>query len=269
MGRIKNTMALARASWQVLLADRELVLLPVMSGAAALVMGATFILPVALTSSDGVLGWVAAAAFYFTTTFVVVFFNTALVSAAHERLGGGDPTVRSALSAAVSHLPAIAGWSAISATVSTILKSLEQRAGFIGSIVASIAGLAWTLVTFLVIPVYVIEGTGVGAAIKRSANLFKQTWGENMVANVGFGLIGFLAVLPFISIAGLALATQVAGVAITGVIVGLLGILTVSVVMSTLSGIFQTALYMYAATGTIPAAFANTNLPGAFRPKRR
>lgn len=269
MGRIRNTIALAKASWQVLLSDKELIWLPVFSGIAAIIMGATFILPVVLTSSDGPLGWIAAAAFYFTTSFVVIFFNTALVSAAHERLAGGDPTIKSAIGAAVSHLPAIAAWAAISATVSAILKAIEERAGMVGSLVTSIAGLAWTLVTFMVIPVYVIEGGGVVPAIKRSASLFKATWGENMVANVGFGIIGFLAMLPFILIAILAIVSQVAGLAVAGIIVAVVGVVAVAIVMSTLSGIFQTALYMYASTGTVPTAFASTDLPGAFRPKRR
>lgn len=269
MGRIRNTIALAKASWQVLLSDKELIWLPVFSGIAAIIMGATFILPVALTSSDGPLGWIAAAAFYFTTSFVVIFFNTALVSAAYERLSGGDPTIKSAIGAAVSHLPAIAGWAAISATVSAILKAIEERAGFVGSIVSSVAGLAWTLVTFLVIPVYVVEGGGVVAAIKRSGTLFKATWGENMVANVGFGIIGFVAMLPFILMAILAIVSQVGALAVVGIVVAVVGVVAVTVVMSTLSGIFQTALYLYASTGTVPAAFVSADLPGAFRPKHR
>lgn len=269
MGRIRSTIALAKASWQVLLADRELVWLPVLSGLAATVMGATFLLPVALTSGEGPLTWVVAAAFYFTTSFIVIFFNTALVSAAHGRLSGGDPTVGSALSAAASHLPAIIGWASISATVSALLKAVEERAGIMGSIVSSIAGLAWTLVTFLVIPVYVIEGTGVIASIKRSASLFKQTWGENMAANVGFGIIGFLAILPFVLIAVLAIVSQIAGLAIAGVVIAILGIVAVTVVISTLSGIFQTALYIYASSGVVPTAFLNADLPGAFRPRHR
>lgn len=268
MGRIRKTIELAKASWQVLLADRELLWLPILSAIATLAIAATFLLPIALIG-DGGLGYAVALIFYFATSFVVIFFNTALVSAAHERLSGGDPTVKSALSAATGHLPAILGWAAISATVSAILKAIEERSGLIGSIVASIAGLAWTLVTFLVIPVYVIEGRGIVASIKRSSSLFKQTWGENMAANVGFGLIGFLAALPFILIAVLSIASGIGGIAVSGIVVAGVGLIGISIVMSTLSGIFQTALYMYASTGTIPAAFADTNLPGAFRPKRR
>ena len=199
MGRIKNTIELAKASWNVLLADKELMLLPVMSSIASMVIAATFFLPIVLTQSEGgPIVYLTTFVAYFVLSFVVIYFNTALVAAAYERLAGGDPTLKSALSEANRHLPVILGWSGVSATVSMVLKQLEERAGFIGVIVARLAGLAWTLVTFLVIPVFVIEGLGVVDAIKRSAEIFKETWGENMVANVGFGLLGFEAMLPLI-----------------------------------------------------------------------
>ena len=84
-------------------------------------------------------------------------------------------------------------WAIISATVSMILRAIEERAGFVGQIVAAIAGMAWAVVTFLVLPIIVIEGVGVRDAIKKSGNLFKRTWGENLAAQIGFSLIGFVA----------------------------------------------------------------------------
>lgn len=269
MGRIRNTVELAKASWHVLQADKELMILPVLSSIASIVIGATFVLPVVLiTGGEGPASAVFGFLGYFALSFVVVFFNTALVSAAYERLAGGDPTVGSALRAATEHLPAILGWSAISATVSAILKAIEERAGFLGGLVASLAGLAWTLVTFLVIPVYVVEGVGVVDAVKRSAGLFKQTWGENVVANVGFGLLGFLAYLPLAAVVILAILSGSTAVIIAAIVLAVIAGIVIAVMLSTLSVIFQTALYLYASNGVVPDAYQGVGLATAFRPKR-
>ena len=47
--------------------------------------------------------------------------------------------------------------------------------------------------TFLVLPVLVVEQIGPIQAVKRSAELFKRTWGENMIANAGIGLVALVA----------------------------------------------------------------------------
>lgn len=273
MGRIATTIELAKASWQVLKADKELVVLPILSGVASIVVALTFLIPAGFlqgTESVGTVEYILLAALYLAMAFVTIFFNTALVHAANERLSGGDPTVGSAISGAAKHLPQIFVWSAISATVSVILKSLQERAGILGQIVIGIVGLAWTLVTFLVIPVYVVENVGVREALTRSANLFKRTWGENVAAQVGFGLLGFLAVLPLVLIAALAMSSGTTALAAIGVIVAVVGIVGVSVVLSALNAIFQTALYHYASSGSVPGGYFNDdNFAHAFVPRRR
>src|SRR3569623_330584 len=60
-------------------------------------------------------------------------------------------------------------------------------------------GLAWTVATFLVVPVLASQAVGPVDAVKRSVELLKRTWGENLIGTVGlgaaFGLMTFLAVL--------------------------------------------------------------------------
>jgi hypothetical protein len=273
MGRIATTIELAKASWRVLKADKELLLLPVFSGLASILVAASFLVPAGYwrgSESVGTVEYILLGALYVALAFVTIFFNTALVYAANERLSGGDPTVGSALSGAARHIPQIFVWAAISATVSVILKSLQERSGFLGQIVIGLVGLAWTLVTFLVIPVFVIEKVGVRESISRSANLFKRTWGENVVARVGFGLLGFLAVVPFALIAVGAVSSGSEAIAAVGLLIAVLGIIGVSVVLSSLNAIFQTALYHYASTGSVPGDyFDDANFAHAFVPRRR
>ncbi|MFO7779368.1 MAG: DUF6159 family protein [Nitriliruptoraceae bacterium] len=258
MEKLRNTLSLARSSWSVLQADKELLLLPLLSGIASAIVAASLLVPLVLTGGADqeptTLGYVLLFVMYVVLAYVTIFFNAALVAGAHERLHGGDPTVASALRAAASHAGRILPWAIVSATVSVVLQVVQQRGGLAGRGVAGIAGLAWSLITFLVIPVIVIEGLGVGDAVKRSSALFKQTWGENVAARVGFGLLGFLLALPavLLVVVGFAAGTVGGGIAIAVAVVWLLA---VTLVMASLNSIFQTALYLYAAEREVPSGY--------------
>ena len=275
MGRIARTVELAKASWGVLKADKELLALPVISALASLAVAATFVIPIVASSgleagSDwSVLQFILLFVMYVALAYVTIFFNAALVHAADERLNGGDPTIGSAIRGAGRKAGAILPWAVVSATVTIILRAIEERVGLLGQIIVSIVGLAWSLVTFLVIPILVLENVSVSDAIKRSSSLFKETWGENMAAQFGFGIIGFLAALP-------AIALVVLGAGLGGAVLGMLiivavaWVLLVAVVLSALNGIFMAALYHYAASGEVPGRyFPNDAFSGAFAPRQR
>lgn len=275
MGRINRTLELAGSSWRVLKADKELVLLPVLSLVATIAVAFSFLWPIVRTCTDTLGGdaacelggtdYVVLAIAYVALAFVTIFFNAALVHAANERMGGGDPTVGSAIRGALARVHRILPWALVSATVSFVLRSLEERAGMLGRIVLGIVGIAWSLVTFLVIPVLVIEDVGVTDAVKRSGALFKRTWGENVAAQVGFGLLGFLLALPAIAVLWLGF-TAGGAAAVAAIVAGVGWIILSALVVTALSGIFQTALYRYA-TGASTGAF-DGDLTNAFVPKR-
>ena len=63
-------------------------------------------MPAQLARGDLVLAF----AFYVFSYFVIIFFNSALVFAAHERLAGGDPNIRSGLSGASQSIATIFVW---------------------------------------------------------------------------------------------------------------------------------------------------------------
>ena len=99
--RFSRSWSLIRASGSVLRQDKELMIFPLCSAIAALLIAASFIVPLLATGAleridDGrppagllVLGFL----FYLSQYFVVFFFNAALVGAAMIRLDGGNPTV--------------------------------------------------------------------------------------------------------------------------------------------------------------------------------
>jgi hypothetical protein len=257
----------------VLRGDRQLALLPLLSGIASLVVMVTFILPITAIAHDTGGGftfkpvdWVLAFVGYLLLTYVVVFFNAALVYAADRFMHGEKLTIGQALQGAWERAHVLLPWVILSATVSLVLRMIENRSGLLGRVVVGLVGLAWSLVTFLVLPILVIEGLGPIEAVKRSASLFKETWGENMIANGGIGLLAMLAVLAgaIVPVIGFAIGGIVAGVAVAVFVVW---VVTVSLVASTLTGILQVALYRFATQGSAPG-FSNDELNGVFRPRQ-
>lgn len=278
MGRWARSKALAGASWAVVKDDKELLVLPLLSGVASVAIAATFLVPAFLSSrvtdvggetglEPSIVTYVVLFAMYVVLAYVTIFFKTALLCGADERMRGGNPTIGSALSGAGRCAGRILPWALVSATVSVILRSLEERAGLIGRLVIGAVGMAWAVVTFLVLPILVFEGVGVGEAVKRSAAMLKQTWGENLIVNAGIGLLSFLLALPaiLVMVAGAATGTAL-GFGVTAVI-GVLWLIAVACWASAMSAVFQLALYRYATQAPLPAPFATVELGSAFRAK--
>ena len=273
MGRISNTIALAKVSWRVLRKDRELLLIPVLSFLASIAVLALIWLPTlsaidtsALESEREDPGAVLLFVGIITAmalSIITVFFNGALVAGAHERLSGGDPTVRSAVGRAFSRLPGLLPWAILTGTVGLILQAVRERAGWLGRFVVNMIGMAWKTATFLGVPAIVIDNHGAISGLKASAALLKRTWGENIAARVGFGLLGFVAIIPAVLVVG---ATGALGGAalVLGILVAVPYLALVVVVLTALNAVFQTALYLYATTGSIPTGFADSNLQASF-----
>ncbi|MGN6151681.1 MAG: DUF6159 family protein [Lysobacteraceae bacterium] len=274
--KFSRSWELVKASASVLRADKELMLFPVLSSLATLLVLATFALPVfTLKLFDhgfNAVGAVVGFAFYFCQYAVIVFFNSALVGAATIRLEGGDPTFSDGLRIARGKLPAILGYAAIAATVGVVLKAMKDRDNnLVVRLVAGGLGVAWTLATFLVVPVLVNRDVGPVDALKESVALLKKTWGENAIGNVGIGAV-FGLVTTGVVLVGLVaafLAWQAAPAAgITVAVIAVVALLVLGTVQSALGGIYSAALYRYAVSREAPAAFRGLALESAFAPKR-
>lgn len=273
MGRFANTWRLTKTSWSLLKQDRELLWLPVLSMlvilvlvAAALVVGfvAGDVEEGSISGAMAVLGIV----FLMAMTSVGVFFEGALVSGAYDRMSGGDPTVRSAMGRAATHLPSLIGWAVITVTVGLIIRFLRERLGFLGQILGWLAEAAWAITTYLVIPAIIVDDERAVSGIKRSASLVRQTWGENLISQAGFGLLGFVLMLPAI-IVGVLIGVIVPGTVgvVVGTAIGVAGVVTVLVVVGALSVYFKTALYVYATQGELLGGYDANQMRNSFRTK--
>ena len=277
--RFSRSWGLIKASAGVLAKDKELLVFPLLSAVCTLIVAAAFVLPAfGMGALDGLreggmspTAYVFAFLFYLVQYFVIFFFNSALVGAAMIRLDGGDPTLSDGLRIASSKALPILGYAAIAATVGMILRAIQERAGFLGKLVAGFLGVAWTLASFLVVPVLVSRNIGPIDAVKESAVLLKKTWGENLIGQGGVGLVFGLIFFGLIIVGGgaiVAVAMTGNGM-LTGLVVAvvIVALLLAALVQAALSGIYSAALYRYAVGAGDSEGFDAQLLGQAFRTK--
>jgi hypothetical protein len=284
-GKFARSWALMKASAAVLRSDKALLAFPLLSGLCSLVVMASFLIPVVLLvlAGGGDLGdaaghrWSLATylvffAFYLVQYFVIVFFNTALAGCALRHLRGESTSLADGLALARSRWTSILGYALIAATVGLLLRALQERLGLIGRLVAGLLGLAWTVATFLVVPVLASQDVGPVDAVKCSVELLKRTWGENLIGNAGlgvvFGLVTFIALLLGAVLVGGAVALHSLPAIVVAAVVVVVGLVLLSLVQASLQGIYAAALYRFAEGGEVGAGFDQALLQGAFRPKK-
>ncbi|HEV2539976.1 MAG TPA: DUF6159 family protein [Frateuria sp.] len=283
-GKFARSWSLMKASAAMLRSDKALLAFPLLSGICSLVVAASFLVPVALAvlADDTHLAgqdhrwspvtWLVFFAFYLVQYFVIVFFNTALAGCALRHLRGEPTSLSDGLALARSRWTSILGYALIAATVGLFLRALQERLGLIGRLVAGLLGLAWTVATFLVVPVLASQDIGPVDAVKRSVELLKRTWGENLIGNVGlgaaFGLMTFLALLIGVVLIGGAVALHSLPALVVAVVVVVVAMVLLSLVQASLQGIYAAALYRYAEVGQAGAGFDQALLENAFRTKK-
>ena len=289
MNRFTRGLALIRESWGVLKQNPGLLALPALSFAALILLFAAIATPFVAQpellqgfarAEEGqpppVWAYLIIGLYYFALNFIIVFFNVALIACVIERLEGRPAPIGFGLKAAMSRLPQIIGWAALAATVGVILKAIEDRVPAVGKIVVRMLGYAWGVVTYFVVPVVALERLGPVAAVKRSTEVIKRTWGESLTGAVGLGIIGFLLMLPGFAILGFGFWRVVASrpepdwtpMVLAGVFaVGYF--VVIGLVMSVLKQIFIAGAYVYATRGQLPSGFSQESLANAFVSRRR
>ena len=283
MGKFSRSWELVKQSFAILRSDKQLMLFPVLSAVSCLIVtviigtgGAIVLMPaMASAAANGEhfnpnqspLFLLAMFAMYVANYFVIVFFNVALVGVANSRLMGGTWTFRDGIELAWARKGTILQWALVAATVGVILRTLEERMGFVGRIIMRIVGIAWALACYFVVPVLAFEDLGPIDAFKRSSKLFRDTWGEKVIGGFSFSLVSLLLMLPGI---GLWFVAMILG-GIKGMIFGLalmiLYFLLLSVFMSAVQGVFNAALYRYACFKQVPPAFSQELIASAWSPK--
>jgi Family of unknown function (DUF6159) len=283
MGKFSRSWQLVKQSFAILRSDKQLMLFPILSAAACLLVtaviatgGTLVILPeIASAAAAGQRfqpnqsPWFLPGMFllYVCNYFIIVFFNVALVGVANSRLMGGTWTFRDGLELAWARKGTILQWALVAATVGMILRTLEERMGVIGKLITRIIGVVWTLACYFVVPVLAFEDLTPFDAIKRSSKLFRDTWGEKVIGGFSFGLVSMLLFLPGIGFFVFAMVVGGATGLLIGFAVTVLYFMLISVLMSSVQGIFNAALYRYACFKQVPPAFDAELISSAWAPK--
>src|SRR5688572_22827201 len=269
MGRIGRSFQLVALSYRILMHDKEPMVLPLMAGViiAGVVLGVAFGFGLDSKAIEqfGPGAYVPLFLMYVLAYAIGIFFQAAVVAGAMERMRGGDPTIGSSLAMASRRLVPILLWAVVAATVGMALRAIHERVGFVGRIIASIAGAAWSLATFFVVPVLVLEDRTIRGSFTRSVAMFRETWGETVVGGTALGAAAVCAWMPLGAITGL--RAWLVGTLALAVFAG--GAIALMVLFSALDGVYVASLYRYATERRVMSGFDETLLKQAFVPKRR
>ena len=277
---------ITKTSVSVLMQDKELLLFPILAAVFSLIFLIIMIFPFIITSIVNaffgealgtILEYVAVFILYLGFAFIATFFNVCAVYTIKKRFEGGNAGFFESLKFAISKIHLIFAWSIVSATVGlvlNILNNVAEKLGPIGEIVmkfvVSLLGGVWGIITIFVVPAMVYDNVGPLAAIKSSVETLKKTWGESLIRYVGLGLaqavvmIGVFVIGLIISIV-LLLVLPLLGIIVFILLLVLL--VLIALVFSLLNTIFNTALFVYAKTGTVPSGYNSEVLKSAFKQK--
>jgi len=267
-GSVSRSFRLLGASWALLGEDLKLLLMPltslVLGCIAAWGFWALGLVDFASERSSFA-NLVGLYLFYSVTAFVGICCNAVVVAVAMERLAGRPAALSDGWQMVRGRMGAVIRWALISATVGIVMRILQERLGLVGALVTWIGNIAWSLATFFVIPVLLFEPVDVRGAIRRSARVFKDRWGEQVTAQLSIGAGLGILLIP-VAMLGIVLMLSVSPWIGGAVIV--IGFVALIVLSATLEQIFGAALYRYAVTGAVPAGMDASDFESIIKPRR-
>jgi hypothetical protein len=279
MTRIRQGWELTKKSWALLRSNRQLFRFPIYGALASLAVVIVLVGPGLYLIDDGqrVAGGLLTTAGLYGSSFIAIYFGVALAATADAIFHGREATIADGFAVARERIGAIAGWAALAALVGVII-ALLQRGGSIGEVIAgALIGAAWSLITFMAVPVITFEDTGPWTTLKRSATLFKERWAGQVTGNVAIGGIVFLVgVLPAILLIAIGVyawtsddggSSLAAGAVIVGIGVALLAVSML--VVQALRGVFGVALYRFATGGEVAPGYSQAELESAVKVRGR
>jgi hypothetical protein len=272
MSRIKRGWGLTKKSWALLQEHRELIRFPLYGALAMIVPAIVFLGPgLYLFDKDQLAGAIPLVVIgVYALSVVGFYFSVGLAACADMIFRGQQASVADGLAVAHSRFSQICGWAAVNTAISAVMGLLENQGGIGGQIAARLVGMAWSLVTFLAVPVIAIEGTGPFETLKRSASLFRDRWGQQITGNIAIGgAVFLLGVLPavLLIVAGVAVWSSASFLGALLVVIGAIVLAIALLISKALSGIFGVALYRYALDGEVVGGFTQEDLESAVRTK--
>jgi uncharacterized membrane protein YeaQ/YmgE (transglycosylase-associated protein family) len=274
LGRFGASWLLFKESFRFLRADKEMVWIPLITTVlnlllfGLLVSAFVFLVyggsldAIDAENEDSPIWYVFAFLCYVIGAFTLALSQAGITHIVYTRIRGGDATLGEGLKTAFSHWFSLLLWSIITSTVGMVLRMIAERSKMLGAIVAMILGVAWSVLTYFVVPAMVIDKHSAFGSISKSSAVFRKTWGETLVSNISIGLVFFIAhIVALFAMIGLVIATVTTesvllGLFIPVVIVAyMLWVVIAVLVQSSLEGVLKTLLYVYASENIVPENF--------------
>ena len=201
-------------------------------------------------------------AWYFMLAFVAVAMHVALVGAIDISMNERDSKFRDGISIAMQFIPSIITWTLINYSVGFILTLLDQQR-HTSKLVRMVLGTAWSIITFLAIPVMVVEKLNIFSALSRSSKLMEKTWGQNLHPGFGLGYFFLLLNIPLVIFCTVNYF-QEGEASVSMDLLGTMYFLLTLVMVQASRSVLMVALFEYAATGKVPQGFEEDFLRSAF-----
>lgn len=261
-------MSAIKGSWHVLRHDLELLLIPVIAATGGTIATGGFI---GLYTVEPAAALILCLPVIFLLSFGAILCNAAVVGAAVARMAANeDPTLRDALRIAWRARGRIARWTGYAMFVGWLIgmgqSLLESVLGWLGSLFGYAAEVTWSVVTYLVIPVLLFEDVSTASeAVTWSKEIAKRTWGDQLHGRIRIWLAtGGVAIVAgagglFILLAEFPWSLPVA------ILIWLIGIPVPIALGTALAGVFNAAMYLYAARGVLAGPFDPGAISGAVR----
>ena len=218
-------------------------------------------------------GYAYVVVLYLTSMFLATFFNVAFYNEIIKALAGGQVSLRAGLRFACSRLRAILLWSLFAGAVGLIIKTLEERFGWVGRWIMRLVGVVWSVASVFVIPIIVREESANPFTLLRtSAATLKKTWGESLIGYVGITVGSWIVMLGsviFLVGAGLlSLWLDHPGFIIAAACLWLVAMFVYGYLIGVAGHIYRGALYVYASEGVVPAPFTAELMDAAWKVKK-
>jgi hypothetical protein len=304
MNKFERSWMLFKSSLNVILKNKELLIFPIVTSIATVVILLFFFAPAALWPTghsyfsaehwhalagmyfqpakvrghDGFGPTPIAAAYtiflYFVSMFVATFFNVAFYNEILAALNGESVSLSRGLKFACSRWQAIVMWTLFAGLIGLIIKAIERRFKIVGVIVARLLGAAWSIAAVFVIPVIVrdTETNNPLVMLKKSVGTVKQMWGEGLIGYIGIGAINSIVMLCSMVLIGgaVAVSTQLHNFWLLGFVVAgwLVSMMIWSYLMNVAGLVYKGALYLYAAQGIVSEPYDQQMLDSAWRRKK-
>jgi len=201
---------------------------------------------------------------YFMLAFVAVFMHVALIGAIHISMNERDSNFMDGLRVAWRFMPSIIFWTLISYTFGFLVTMLDMGRGS-SRIVRKVLGAGWSVITFLVVPLMIVENQNIFKSLAQSNKVMEKKWGDNLHPGFSLGWFFLLLNLPLLAYSVYVYMSAPEWRTLESIFGAAYFVLTL-VIVQTARAVLMVVFYEYAATGKVAEGFSEDFLRNAFVP---